>query len=280
MERYIDLHTHTVYSDGLYTPEILVRALALNGIEVFSKTDHDTLAGYEETVREADKWGIISVPGIEFSTHNYHILGYGFNVTDGFLEVVDYSRELQRQNCRKRVEVLADYGVPISLEKVQRNFPNSRLGKMNVFMTMLTDEGCRGYLLKKHGKIIPEEVKAFYFGKGTVLRSDYGSEDLSSHEAISAIHSAGGIAVLAHPGRDVKSMDELEVLLEQGIDGLEIQPNFYENYAVYEAYANENSLLLTYGSDYHGPYMKRGFLGRGMNFLRQNLEERILCFAN
>jgi len=278
--KYIDLHTHTFYSDGLYTPTILVQSLALNGIDVISKTDHDTLEGWEETEKEADRWGIIAVPGVELSTTNYHILGYSFTVENyrfkDFKKFVDGSRELQRENCRRRVDILARHGLPITFEKVQARFPKSRLGKMNVFMTLLTDEECREYLREHHKDAPPEKIKALYLGKGGNIDRDYSPVDLSPEEVIDAIHSAGGLAILAHPGRDIKKMEELDVLRGQGIDGLEISLNFYESYPPYEEYAKEHGLLITYGSDYHDATMNRPFLGRGRNILSPELEVRLL----
>ena len=276
METYIDLHTHSIYSDGLYTPQLLVRSLALNGINVFSKTDHDTLNGWEETKREAEKWGLTAIPGIEFSVEEYHLLGYGFDMNNSYLlETVNASRELQRRNCQRRVKSLEEHGIPINFEKVQKNFPESRLGKMNIILTMLRDRECRDYFRKIHGNASPKQLKSCYLDKGNCLGITYDSENLSSKIAIDAIHSAGGIAILAHPGRDVKALEELIVLRQQGIDGLEIQPNFYENYPVFESYAKKNNLLLTYGSDYHDACLNRGLLGRGMNILSKDLQERL-----
>ncbi len=278
--KYIDLHTHTFYSDGLYTPTILVQSLALNGIDVISKTDHDTLRGWEETKQEADKWGIIAIPGVELSTTNYHILGYGFDTDDvDFKNFVDYSMELQRENCIRRVEALSSCGIPISIEKIQRDFPYSRLGKMNLFMTMLKDPDCRRFLKGMFGNLLPKEIMRILLGPDSHILGKYHSVDISPKQAIEAIHSAGGIAILAHPARDIKNIKDLDELVEQGIDGLEISVNFYNLYPPYEEYAKEHGLLITYGSDYHDATMERYLLGRKMNVLSPELEERLLCCA-
>ena len=119
-------------------------------------------------------------------------------------------------------------------------------------------------------------MRKFYLGSNGIAGGEEGMKDLEKQVIINSIHNAYGIAILAHPAKDVDDIKkELGVLRELGIDGLEVQPNYYSDYPPYIEYAEKHNLLITYGSDYHGPHMDRRLLGRKMNTLSQDLEERL-----
>lgn len=272
----MDFHTHTIYSDGINSPKGLVRTLKLSGIDIMAKTDHDTILGYLEAKKEADKWGLILIPGVEITEKDYHILGFNFNPKDKkFLSLLEKSKEFQKENTRQRIEILSAVGLPISIEKVEAYFPHSRLGTYNIFMTMLRDKECRKWVEKKHPDEAPKEIMSYYFTRGGIADEISDKINLEAEKIIEGIHDAGGLAILAHPAKDVKDLIELDKLRELGIDGIEIQPNFYEQYPLYEEYAKKHNLLITYGSDYHGANFNRALLGRGMNKLSSELEERL-----
>ena len=282
--KYIDLHTHTIYSDGISSPAELVRAAKLKGIEILAKTDHDNINGYEEAKNEAEKWGLKLISGAEFTSKKYHILGLNFDVKNKkILELLDRSKNLQREACRQRTDILENYGVPISIEKVEGYFPKSRIGKYNILMAMLIDKECRNWLYEKHGDASPDEIRDFYLTKKGIAAKLENRPALENEEIIKTIHKAGGIAIFAHPLkdinafsytlRDVDNLSELDAMKEIGIDGLEIQPSFHsEKDSLIEKYAKDNNLLITYGSDYHGPNFNRPLLGRGMNKVNSRLE--------
>lgn len=276
-QKYIDLHTHTFYSDGISFPEEIVRASKLKGIDILAITDHDNFRGYWEAKQEADKWGLTLVPGVEFSAGKYHILGLNFNPYDTeILNIIEKSKALQKENSGKRAEMLARYGMPMSIEKIEHYFPEARLGKMNVFMTMLKDKKCREWIYSRHENISTGELKDFYLSKNGIAGGETGVDDLEKEIIINGTHDAGGLAILAHPPKDVKDMEkELGKLRELGINGLEVQPRFYEQSSPFIEYAKKHNLLITYGSDYHGAYMDRELLGRQFNTLSPELEERL-----
>ena len=283
--KYIDLHTHTFYSDGIDSPAGLVKAVKLRGIEILAKTDHDTIAGYEEAKGEAEKWGIKLISGAEFTAKKYHILGLNFDTKNKkILELLEKSKNLQREACRQRTDILENYGVPISLKKVENYFPKSRVGKYNILMAMLIDKECRSWLYEKHGNASPDEIRDFYITKKGIAAKLENRPALENEEIIKTIHEAKGIAIFAHPLKDINAfsytlkdadnLSELDAMKEIGIDGLEIQPSFYsEKDSLIEKYAKDNNLLITYGSDYHGPNFNRPLLGRGMNKVNSRLEE-------
>lgn len=262
--KYVDLHSHTIYSDGSDTPETLLRAVALKGTDVFALTDHDTMAGYIEAKKEADKWGVRLISGVEVSTSKYHILGLNVNPDDeGFQKFLLYSQEIQKDVCRKRIEKIATSGVPITLDKLLKTFPKSRVGKYNILMTMLLDEECRDYLAERHSGKSPDEIFGFYLRSNGIAGKVNKDEVIHSAEAIEQIHLAGGIAIIAHPFKEVTDIEnELGKLRRKGIDGLEIQPNYGEKNIPFLEYADKNGMKITYGSDFHGPAFPRKLLGR------------------
>jgi 3',5'-nucleoside bisphosphate phosphatase len=278
MQRYIDFHCHTIYSDGNDTPESLVRNARINGIDILAVTDHDNFYGYPKAKKAGNKWGLKVLPGVEFSTGKYHTLAIGFDPNNKkLLNTIEKSKHLQKENTKLRVEILARYGIPISMEKLERYNPNARLGKMNILFTMLKDKECRDYLKKNNPNQSPDQIRNHYFGKQGIAGSENGMKDLEAEEISQAVHNAGGIWILAHPAKDVDNIEEeLEKLLKLGLDGIEVQPNYIGDYSRFIDYAQKNNLLITYGSDHHGSQnLKRPLLGRGMNILSQRLEDRL-----
>ncbi len=263
---YVDLHMHTFYSDGTDNPRALVRSSKLNGMDAIAITDHDIMTGYFEAKPEAEKWGIKLIPGVEISTNKYHILGLNVNPSsEKFSNFLTKVRSYQEETCVGRIEILAKHGVPISLDKLKNSFPKSRLGKYNVFMAMMQDEECRDYLHKNHPNKSPYEIFGIYLKKDGIAGNLSGRYDVPPKEAIDAIHEAGGLAVIAHPFKNVDEMSEMDVLLRLGLDGVEIQPNYGDRNIPYRKYALEKNLLMTYGSDFHGPSMPRHLLKRAEN---------------
>ena len=144
MKQHIDLHSHTFYSDGSDTPESLVRAMHMSGVDVMALTDHDTLAGYERARAESDRYGFRIIPGVEISTTRYHILGLNVNPAHrGLQKLLERSQRLQEGECQQRIDILAKLGMPITFEKLRREYPESRLGKWNLIMAALGDPECR-----------------------------------------------------------------------------------------------------------------------------------------
>ena len=275
-KKYIDLHLHTRYSDGQLNPEQVVELEAQRGIDIMAITDHDNLRGYFKAKEAAEQYGVTLIPGVELTTPNYHLLAYNFNPEDKkFWEFVEYSRELQRQGCGARINKLRELGMPITLEKVAKEFPKGRLGKGNIRNTFQRDSECREYLNGKHEGLTPTEVFFHYLGKEGLISNLEPKRGVDSYEAIKNVHAAGGVIGIAHSPKDIKDMKELEILVMQGIDFLEVQPNLkpqYE-YQKFEDFAKENGLPISYGSDYHGPTMARELLGQGENILTEELKE-------
>ena len=263
-KKYIDWHTHTIYSDGLDSPAGLVRNSRLLGIQSLAITDHDILAGYWEALLEADKGGIELVPGVEISTEVYHILGFGIDPKNPELNrFLDKVQGLQAKICERRMEKLQAAGFSIDMKKLKAAFPKSRLGKYNILLAMLRDAECAEKIIRKYGNIPSDEAFRLLFGNNGIAGEIENENSVESKEAIERIHAAGGIAIVAHPFKEAKTPRDLDSLLKDGIDGLEIQPNYNGRNVQFAEYAKQHNLLLTYGSDYHGAGFSRPLLGRG-----------------
>jgi predicted metal-dependent phosphoesterase TrpH len=274
-QRYMDLHTHTYYSDGIGTPELNVRTARLMGIEILAITDHDKIDGYQEAKIAGEKWQVRIIPGVEVSTDKYHILGLGINpYSEDFKKFLNYSAAQQKKVCIKRIEGLRAQGIPITLEKVMEAFPKSRLGKMNIQYTMSQDKECQDYFMKKDGQILTHELYNHYLENSKRKGSDKMT-CITAKRAIKEIHAAGGIAIIAHPNKEIEDMHEMDKLLKYGLDGLEIQPAFNGKTEIFKKYAERHDLLITYGSDYHGGVFGRTFLGRGENILSKKLAKAL-----
>ena len=278
---YIDLHNHTKYSDGMFlSPKDLIRLSFLNGTNVLAITDHDNCYGYFEGAPEAKKLGMTLLPGAEITTPNYHLLALNFNPNDsGFSKFLKHSREIQEEKCRLRVEKLSEHGLPFEMNDVYSMFDPAkiRIGKYNIFIAMMFKPTCREAVYSETPQLNFYERFRYYLGSDGVVGKlpDVG---VSPAEAIAAVHSAKGLIGIAHPFKDIYDVSEMERLVSLGIDFLEIQPNYrgkenkvYTN-EFFEKYAKENSLPVSYGSDYHGPSFYRKLLERGENVLHPNLE--------
>lgn len=276
MEKYIDFHAHTIYSDGIGTPEDVIKAARFNGIDYLAITDHDNIVAHRNARELGRKWGVEVIAGVEISTDKYHILGLGINPeADSLKDFLAVSAGAQKKVCERRIEGLQTQGIPINLEKVLKCCPEARLGKMNIWYTMAQDEECRAFFRNRGIPVLSYDNYLDYLAKSKKEVSDKETEILPA-EAIEQIHLAGGLAFIAHPFKDVKELKELDVLVEQGLDGVEIQPNFNGKNEVTRQYALENNLLVTYGSDWHGGIFGRALLmNKGENILSERLAKAL-----
>lgn len=285
-QRYIDLHTHTKYSDGIFLEPIdSVKLALLNGIDVLAITDHDNYRGYFDAyfnpLYESKKLGITLLPGAEITTPKYHLLALNFNpYNEDFRSFLEKSKQIQEEKCKLRVEKLREHGLDIDMDDVYSMFcpRRVRIGKYNLFVAMIFKPECREEMLNETPALSFSERFKYYMGKNGVV-GDIKDVGVSEEDAICAVHNAGGLIGIAHPAKDVKEMSELDRLVALGIDFLEIQPNQRDreykaiSYLDVEAYAHQHNLPLSYGSDYHGPTFHREMLGREENVLHPDLEE-------
>lgn len=247
-----DLHLHSIYSDGSFPPSELVEMAVQKGLDTIALSDHDTVEGISEMIAIARLKGIDVVPAIEFSTYQngaeIHILGYYIDYNSRiFLEKVKRLFDLRLKRSEEMLEKLNRLGVEISFQDLKEIATDKYIGRPHIARAMIR----AGYI-----KEIGEAFTDKYIGNGG--RAYVEKESLSPREAIEIIKENGGIAVLAHPffvnGGDSLDKKGIELLVEDGLEGLEVYHSKHnqEVSAYYLEIAEELSLLVTGGSDFHG----------------------------
>ena len=252
----VDLHTHTLRSDGLLTPAELAAAAAAAGIRLLAITDHDTLAGVRELRASGDVPAALEiVPGIEINTvvgdrehvmeGEVHVLGLGVDPEDEALEAaLARQREARRVRFEKIVGKLRDLGMPIeaALETLPATTDEDALGRPRV---------ARALIAAGHAVSV-EDAFNRHISRG---RPAYvPREGLGPRQAIGAIRAAGGLASLAHYSEAPQHLDFLRGLVDMGLNGLEVHYRAYdlETVRAMRRLADDLRLVWTGGTDYHG----------------------------
>jgi len=245
----IDLHSHTLHSDGQRSPAELLAEAAGRGITVLALTDHDTVSGVADATTAAQGHGIRLVPGIELSCELHgrevHVLGHFLDpASTGVLRLAEQMLAERWQRMEKMVERARGAGLSgVTLERVIAASGGENLGRPHL-ARVLVDCG--------HCKSVKDAFER-YLGNGGPLFVD--RLRLSVQEAVELIHGARGTSSMAHPGANGVSRQELKTCAGMGLDAVEaFHPEHVPNQAeAYERWATEFGLLVTAGSDYHGP---------------------------
>lgn len=256
----IDLHMHTTASDGRSTPEALVAEVVAKGIRTMAVTDHDTTAACQEVARLASAAGVTCIPGIEITAvhrgRDVHMLGYFIDVThaelQAFLTTQREDRGRRLQEIGRRLERL---GVPVDLDRAIREMGH-RAGRAlgrPIAAAALVTAGHVADVREAFDKYLAEGRPAFIERQG-----------ISPADVVALVARAGGIASMAHPGKT--QQDELiPRLVAAGLPALEVHHPDHDpiDTARYRQLATTLNLLVTGGSDYHGPGSGRsGGFGR------------------
>lgn len=245
-----DLHVHSVYSDGLYSPDEICKRAKSRGISLVSMTDHDTLAGEDVKRACAKRHGLSYLSGWEISAYDgdqkIHILGYGCRTDSAYEAFVEERKKASTLRAKDMVNKLKKLGMDLTFDEVvfELSSPDLPVHAMHVARALGGKLGIR-----------PEEAYMQYLAYGKPANSGLGRP--TPEEAIDCIHALGGKAVVAHPGR--LTMDEetrekaLVSLFEYGADGIEV---FYSSHtekdvAYFLDIAKKRKLLITGGSDTH-----------------------------
>ncbi|MBT9165088.1 MAG: 3',5'-nucleoside bisphosphate phosphatase [candidate division WS2 bacterium] len=254
MPRVGDLHLHSFYSDGEQSIDSLINLSCSVGLSFISITDHDTLDHLDdESMLPSNKIEIIE--GVEISTLDneveYHIIGYFLSnkneTLKNLIQDVSCSRD---ERIRQMVENLNKKGLEVAFDEVKRKAKKGFLARNHIAEILLD----RGYT-----KSIPEAFTDDFISKNS--ESYVERVPIPPDKVINIIRSAGGVAVLAHPGNTPGiiggvGIKELTMLKELGLQGLEVfQPKHSsEDIKRYLKQANKLGLIITGGTDYHGKY--------------------------
>ena len=269
----IDLHFHSYYSDGIYSPKDLVKKLKESNFGFVSLTDHNTIDGVEEFLEKGKKAGLRVISGVEIYTYyqnkSLHLLGYGFDLKNKELNSVLKELQVQRiPRVKKAIKILQNEGWKIN-EKEVFNTESSYLGLVHLANPLLKHSKNWERVKKDFnwfkGKIIPiTEVITKYFIRDNQpiykSRSICPETEIPIDQAIKLIKQAGGRAILAHPGEHLSWKDDQLILKlkEMGLDGLEAISTHHSWQATehWQKIAKELGLIITAGSDFHGDLPK------------------------
>lgn len=240
-----DLHTHTTASDGLLRRGQLVALAVQRGLAAIAITDHDTLDGVLE-IQALGKVEILVVPGVELSCsqggEDVHLLGYGIDPAAPVLgDLLRERADERRARAMAIVDRLAELGVAVSLERVTAIAGSGTVGRPHIARALV--EG-------GHVSTIGEAFDR-YLASG---RPAYIERPvLTPQRAIPIIHRAGGAAVLAHPLYSPGYVDFLPLLVEAGLDGIEVVYPDHDGATQRRlaALASSYGLVGTGGSDFH-----------------------------
>lgn len=244
-----DLHIHSVFSDGAYSPETLAKRCKEAGLGLFALTDHDNMEGCAEAAAAAERYGLAFVRGWEVSAYageqKVHVLGYGCTENGAYRA---FCAERALGGLARAEEMLRKaneyFSLSLSMEDVERyhlkkEAPVHTMHVVNAFAEALGAD--RGELYRK------------VFARGGPAFSSLFRP--TPEEALAVIRQTGGIAVLAHPGRiPLPARREIaDRLVRCGLDGIEC---FYTTHTVTETaeflgYARARHLAVTGGSDFH-----------------------------
>ncbi len=248
-----DLHCHSVVSDGTLTPEALACRAHANGVHVWSLTDHDEVGGQERAKKAAEDLGMKYISGVEISvtwcSQTVHILGLGIDHTNAALiEGLNQTRNGRTNRAKAIAAQLDQIGIKNAYEGALQFVGNPELISRTHFARFLVDSGvCKD----------TNEVFANYLIDG---KPGYvGHEWANLTDAVNWITQAGGIAVIAHPGRYNYTSLQLSELYaefkELGGRGIEVVTGSHtkDEYKTFAKVALQHGFLASRGSDFHSP---------------------------
>lgn len=288
----MDLHLHSACSlDGEISPRELADLCNQAGITLASLTDHNTVAGIPEFSWRCAQLGIRAVPGVELDcfadTIHLHILGYGIDIANEELLQIERSvRSMQRQCAEEQMEAVENLGIFFDRERVLENSKDGAVSAEMIAEAALDEPLNQKNKFMKElfpgGQKSEQPLVNFYWelcapGRPAHVPMSF----ISAEQAISVIHKAGGIAVLAHPGASLKEeRNQIDSVLDLPLDGIEVFSSYHTALisAVYMEKARQRGLLMTCGTDYHGSIKPKIQIGDMDLFnLEEPLQKEFLC---
>jgi 3',5'-nucleoside bisphosphate phosphatase len=257
----VDLHCHSIHSDGSLTPRQLARRAHERGVQVWALTDHDELAGQPEARAEAEALGMVYIPGVEisvsFAGETVHVLGLDVDPDHpALVEGLAGIRAGRDGRAREMGESLARAGIPGAYEGARAYAANPELVSRTHFARFLVERGHCASMHEVFQRFLKEGKPGFVPHRWAGLGQTLGW-----------IRAAGGVAVLAHPAR-YHFTPTLEFALfsefqQHGGAGVEVTcgSHFPDEVQRYADMAREFDLLASRGSDFHAPGESRVDLG-------------------
>lgn len=277
-----DIHMHSTCSDGGYTPEVLMEKCAEAGLTIVSLTDHDTTAGLKKAREVAEKHQLTFINGIELSTRtegvSVDILGYGMDIEDQSLQsALTFHRDKRKARMDEMIVKCQEYGMHISIEDVKAQVTGETFSRPHLAKALI-EKGYIDTVSEAFEKYIGYDKPCYVFKE----------EEMNPQEAISLIHQAGGVAIVAHPVYYDLDDHILNWFDKYGLDGIEVfhrdhdashMERFKKLAAKVETQRNE-TIFKTGGSDFH--HESFGRVGEELGITKLPYEEaiRVANFVN
>lgn len=246
-EIHADLHSHTTCSDGTLLPNLLLEKAVQKGLKAIAITDHDTMNAHRVLEREGIGQDIRVIPGIELSCYEHgrdiHLLGYFLDANNAELQryEIEFRNDRDRR-AREICEKLRHLSIGISFSEVEDLAAGAPIGRPHI-AAVLVKRGVVATIQKAFDHYLDSSKPAY------VARSPF-----SVREGAQLIQQAGGVAVVAHPGRTFTDPRLFIALVASGLDGIEVFHPSHWNVTreYYRTLAIQHRLVITGGSDYHG----------------------------
>jgi 3',5'-nucleoside bisphosphate phosphatase len=253
--KFADLHLHTFFSDGTFTPEELVERASKLGFAAIALTDHDTVEGCERAAAACAAAGMEFITGTELTAEHadteVHILAYFVDTKNqALLTCIAEFQSVRQNRIHEMVAALNKIGIPLKAESVFALANCKSPGRPHVARALVKEKlissldlAFEKYLKKNRPAWVPKTK-------------------MSALEAVELIHQAGGLAVMAHPGLN-RTDEIIPDLVNAGLDGIECFHTKHST-AMAERYlmiAEKYHLLVTGGSDCHGFSKKQPLIG-------------------
>jgi predicted metal-dependent phosphoesterase TrpH len=248
----VDLHLHTNHSDGTWSPSDLIDYALKLKLRSIAITDHDTVSAIPEGITYA-AGRLEIIPAVEINTRaessqkrqDIHILGYFIDIHNPQLNaLLNEQKQARIEHVAKVIEKLNNLGIKISLESIRRFTEGGPIGQAHITKAIVEAGGAKD-ITEAYGKFM-SKTSGHYIKR----------ESVTPKEAIESIKNAGGISSLAHPGEEEQALATLDELIPLGLDAVEIYHPTHSNQTVRQLirFAKKRELLMTGGSDCHGPY--------------------------
>jgi predicted metal-dependent phosphoesterase TrpH len=240
-----DLHIHSTYSDGHYSPGEIVRLAKEANLKAIAITDHDTVAGLKEAKQAGQDLEVEVVSGVELSceldSREIHMLGYFAPGREEELEDrLEWYQEKRQERVFEIIDKLARAGVSIDITEVRRFSTGKSIGRLHVAKALM-DKGISNTVHEVFSRFLGPDGCAYV-----------PKAKLTIEEAVEFIHEHQGVGVLAHPG--MYRMENAAERTMEYLDGIEVwypeHPASLEDHLY--ALALRNRLIPTGGSDFHG----------------------------
>ncbi len=269
----VDLHIHTSYSDGAFSPEKVIDTAIEAGLDAIAVTDHDNVLSFAIAHDYAKDKSIEILPGVEINTlykgYEVHILGYFMDLKNSdFQKLIKMQQQARIKQTKEIITLLGKKaGIKITYDSIVKQVAEGgSIGRPHIAKA-ITNAGGTSSVIEAYNKYINDDSNV-YVQRKTV----------SPFDAVEVIYDAGGIPVFAHPF-DVDIAEQLtREMINFGLRGLEVYHRKHSPAIIeyFSTLAEKYGLIVTGGSDFHAPNPNNGTIIMGKNFVPEWIYDELI----